>query len=581
MLNRYKEIFFGLLLGLTMWAADALMHTRLSAGQPEQPTLLEEMFRPEGPPFFIRALYAGFALFLGWLLWRSNRRERALQEWEQRIKSFQGRVVDPVRLLSTSANTLLCSDALTEPSLAAIHRIRNHILQLEDFAKHFPPHLPAGTGEPLLNWEVKPKAVAWWQRLKAVPVVPGLTSISLVVAVGFALRFGTVMVVYDQQLTSSRGDFEFGWEAGRIARSLASGQGFSSPLWGETGPTAWLAPVYPLLLASVFTTFGIYTEASAIVILSVQSLFSSLTAIPLVLSARKIFGDKVAVWTGWAWAFFPYAIFINAFRVWGEGLDAFLVAWILWFALRLATSSRSSLWFSGGLLVGVAALTNPNTLSLIPGLGGWACYCLRAKGAPWRKPLLLAVLALLAVVAPWFVRNYQTFAQFLPFRSNFWLEVQLGNNQQAIWRMTGEGHPASDDNEFAAYQQLGELQYMAQKRRQSIAFIKANPGTFLKLTVRRMLFVWTGFWSLDQRYLALEPLQIPFIFFSTTLSLLMALGLYTVGRSAPAYFIPLGLMILCQPLVYYVTHPAIEYRHAIDPIIVLLAAGGIRRLKVR
>src|SRR5216684_4156786 len=43
--------------------------------------------------------------------------------------------------------------------------------------------------------------------------------------------------------------FGFGWEAGRIASSLAAGRGFCDPFQGATGPTAWVAPLYPVVLA--------------------------------------------------------------------------------------------------------------------------------------------------------------------------------------------------------------------------------------------------------------------------------------------------------------------------------------------
>ena len=48
----------------------------------------------------------------------------------------------------------------------------------------------------------------------------------------------------------------FGYEAGQVAKSIASGKGFSSPLTlVETGPTAFTSPVSPYLLV-VFSSYG-------------------------------------------------------------------------------------------------------------------------------------------------------------------------------------------------------------------------------------------------------------------------------------------------------------------------------------
>ena len=57
--------------------------------------------------------------------------------------------------------------------------------------------------------------------------------------------------------------FDFGWEMARVARSLVLGHGYSDPfITGGTGPTAWLPPAYPLVIAAVFKLFGPYTQLS-------------------------------------------------------------------------------------------------------------------------------------------------------------------------------------------------------------------------------------------------------------------------------------------------------------------------------
>ncbi len=92
---------------------------------------------------------------------------------------------------------------------------------------------------------------------------------------------------------------------GRIGAAIASGQGFSNPFGSQTGPTAWESPLYPYLIAGVFRIFGIYSRSSAFVLLSMNSLFSALTCIPIFLIARRIFSEKVAVGAAWTWALLP------------------------------------------------------------------------------------------------------------------------------------------------------------------------------------------------------------------------------------------------------------------------------------
>ena len=123
-----------------------------------------------------------------------------------------------------------------------------------------------------------------------------------------------------------------------MARSLAFGRGFGSSLFGDTGPTALVTPVYAYLLAGVFKVFGIYSAQSAVVILSINSLCSALTCIPIFFIAQKSFGLAVARRAGWAWVFFPYAIAFAATRVWGDCLNALLISLIVLMVLHLAES---------------------------------------------------------------------------------------------------------------------------------------------------------------------------------------------------------------------------------------------------
>lgn len=337
MIKRYKEIFFGLLLGLAMWVADAQMHAMMPANSANaQASLVEEIFFPSDLPLTIRTLYVSFALLVGWLLWRSNQQEQVANTPVRQEELFYCQISYPATLISEAATKLLRGGDWNQESVEAFNRINHHARQIESSLNPLPRYSDTIALDSPFTGEIEAEVKSWWERLNAVNVTRAVGSVTLMVSVAFGVRFATVMFVYDEQLMSARGDFEFGWEVGRVAKSLVNGHGFSSPLWGETGPTAWLTPVYALLLAGVFTIFGTYTTASAIVILSLNSLFSALTIIPLTRIARKIFGGKIAVGVGWAWAFFPYAIFIAAFRVWGECLDALLLTLVFLQALRLA-----------------------------------------------------------------------------------------------------------------------------------------------------------------------------------------------------------------------------------------------------
>src|SRR5690349_4753838 len=194
----------------------------------------------------------------------------------------------------------------------------------------------------------------WWSQAR--------TSFFWMVFVGFALRFGWIIVAHTYKFKTLDDNFSFGWEMGRIGRSLALGQGFSNPFNEPSGPTAWEPPLYPFLIAAVFKLFGIYTHASALVLLTINSFFSALTCIPIFLISRKCFSEKVAIWGAWLWALLPNVTYWSTRWVWETSLAALLMATIFWMTLILEEREGWRPWIEFGLLWGIAALTNTSLL---------------------------------------------------------------------------------------------------------------------------------------------------------------------------------------------------------------------------
>lgn len=147
MISRYREIFFGLLLGLAMWMADALMHTMMPASSSEEHTgLAQELFSTDHPQLIFRLFFVAFALFLGWLLWRSNRGEREARNLESRRAAFYERIITPATLILDDCNMLARSGGLTGECLKLVEEIRGHARQVDDFARSFLPRTLASGG---------------------------------------------------------------------------------------------------------------------------------------------------------------------------------------------------------------------------------------------------------------------------------------------------------------------------------------------------------------------------------------------------------------------------------------------------
>ncbi len=210
---------------------------------------------------------------------------------------------------------------------------------------------------------------------------------------------------------------------GRIARSIVQGQGFSSPLFAETGPTAWMSPVYPYIVAGVFKVFGVYTTASAVVLLSLNALTSALTCIPIFFIARRTFGKRAAKWAGWGWVFFPYAVYFPVERIWETWLATLLLSLLFLFALHLEDrperrSIRSGAWLGKldafGLLAGLAALTSPAIVSVLPFWADGFAIGLHRRRQAWFRPAVICGVGFHPICVPVVYPQLQHFSSLHP-----------------------------------------------------------------------------------------------------------------------------------------------------------------------
>jgi hypothetical protein len=77
------------------------------------------------------------------------------------------------------------------------------------------------------------------------------------VLLALALRLIVMAFLYPEQLDPTLDHWKFGYETGRVARSIVQGQGVANPLYTNTGPTAFMTPIYASIVALVFRVFGI------------------------------------------------------------------------------------------------------------------------------------------------------------------------------------------------------------------------------------------------------------------------------------------------------------------------------------
>jgi 4-amino-4-deoxy-L-arabinose transferase-like glycosyltransferase len=401
-----------------------------------------------------------------------------------------------------------------------------------------------------------------WDRIR--------TSLFWMVAIALLLRVGWIIVGHTYKFKSAEDNFGFGWEMGRIGAATATGHGFSNPFGAPTGPTAWESPLYPYLIAGVFRIFGIYSRASAFVLLSINSFFSALTCIPIFLIARRIFSEKVAVGAAWTWALLPYVMFWCTRWVWETSLSTLLLTTIFWLVLTIEdrAEDRDGLtsWLEFGLLWGIAALNSTVLLSFLPAAGLWVWYHRAKRGRTSLLGVVLASAIFLACIAPWLLRNYHTFGKFIFIRDNFGAELRLGNGNGADGTWMQYLHPTQDVYAMRQYTAMGELAYIAMRRQQAMDYIKADYARFAGLCLKRFIYYWAGPPRLAQVWWLAQLKNSLFL----ASSVLMFWGLGRALRQHRPGAWLLFWLILLYPAIYYIVFPNQRYRHPIEPEMTIL-----------
>ncbi len=421
--------------------------------------------------------------------------------------------------------------------------------------------------------------------------------------VGFGLRVAVILIGHTYRIRLDQAHFNFGWEMGRIARSMATGQGFANPFNGVSGPTAWCPPIYPLLMALSFKLFGVYSNGAALFLLVVNSAFSAAIAPAVYEIAARCFDAKgiarrgskyaepVAMGSAWLWAVYPAALQYAIHWIWEMSLSTFLFAWIVVVALRIrglgesayptsgdqATrygAPRFGLWVGFGVLWGLLNLSNASLLLCLPAMMIWIGWP-ELKRMDWpvvRRSFVGAVLAgvvMCAVMAPWWIRNERALHAFVPTRSNLGFELYESTRQVNDGFQWGTTLPLwPGDPQFMHYVQVGEIQMGKEQAAKAAERRKAMPGQMAKWYLQRFLFFWDGTPHPPEKHPGAEygrQLSYAFISACGLLGLALMLRRKVVGAGLMA------IVFVLLPLPYYLITVQPRFRHPMEPLIAVLA----------
>jgi hypothetical protein len=393
-----------------------------------------------------------------------------------------------------------------------------------------------------------------------------------ILTLALVLRLGVVWIVlfsYPRNWLFSKAP-----DLGFLADSISSGEGLSSPFGGTTGPTAFLAPGYPAILSLAFRLFGSYSFGSAAAIMGLQTVFAVLTVAMIMQVARRVFNAPTANLAGAFWAVSPPLLWLPAV-LWETSLSTLLLIGMVALAICAANNPGKGQWVVIGIYCGLAMLVNPSLMLALFAILGWTIYQSRSvwRYRPWISGPWISGLTLLAVFAPWPLRNARVLHAFVPLRSNFGYELWQGNHPGATGVFDARLEPLQNKREYSDYAARGEVAYMDKKSTLAKTYIHAHPGTFIRLSAERVVRFWTGGGS-EVNSGAVEAHTVVTSLLGLVGMMVMFKRHSTEDRATAILFL---LPIVVFPLPYYITHPDFRFRLLLDPLLTILGAYAVTR----
>ncbi len=320
------------------------------------------------------------------------------------------------------------------------------------------------------------------------------------------------------------------------------------------------------MVGGIFRVFGTFSTLSAFAVMVLQTAFAVVTLLMMMRIARRTVGARAAKVAGAFWALSPVSVGLSML-FWETSCSTMLLTAVIALALEGTRESRWRYWVGLGALCGAAGLVNPALLPTLVLVVGWTAW---GGPVPYRR-FALAALMMTMLYLPWPIRNARAMHAFVPFRSNFGLELWEGNREGGDGHFDEQLHPYFNPAELRAYQAMGEIAYMRQRSADAKAYIRAHRAEFAMVTMKRCGRFWMG---LEQPSNRISWLVVGHI---AGTSLLGLLGWVLLFRRDKAIALLFALPLLVFPLPYCVTHADARFRLLLDPLLSVLAAYALVR----
>jgi len=327
-------------------------------------------------------------------------------------------------------------------------------------------------------------------------------------------------------------------------------------------PTVFITPLYPLFLASIFKIFG-YGMLGFQAVRIVQAVLSSITVLLIFLTARKLFNDKIGLVAAFLVSFYLPNIVTVGYML-TETLFTTLLCLLIYLSIIFVEVPSKIKFFILGAIWGIAVLCRP-TVALFPIL--MFIYILihnKYKIITVIKFGVIMGLSFSMILAPWWIRNYQDYKQFIP------LAASSGNPM-----LQGTYLEYKQTPQTISYYKLGKNAFETDKSEVNLAKKRITNGFgedfwgYLRwYTIGKTYFLWMTIFYWKQ-YFGITPYQV--YLFHCIILLGFIGGIIALYRKFATYFLPISVIVYFN-IVHCITMAFDRYAFPLLPILSIFSA---------
>jgi 4-amino-4-deoxy-L-arabinose transferase-like glycosyltransferase len=378
-----------------------------------------------------------------------------------------------------------------------------------------------------------------------------------VAALAVAARLAALLVI---------GSSPSRWEYDSIAANLLSGRGWVVDSLGTEYRSYYAGLPYVGLRLSAY----LLAPPGTLAMLLLQAAVAAGGALALAWVAERCFDRRVALTAAALAATHPALVYCDVRHLHPLGLDAALTTLAVAVLLRPMEGRRAA--FTAGVVVGLGALQRGSLLGFAPLAALWLG---RREGVARAGGFALGVAV---AMAPWLVRNSLLHGRPVMLSTtgqHFWIGNVPGSSGSA--RLPdGETVMGAFGSEIAErLKGAGELEQDRVFLEAALRHVRDDPTGFVTGVGRKFLHFWT--FSPQTGVLYPDAYRAAYLAYYAAIAVLALVGLWRwrkVDAVQPALVL-IGMLFLVTSLVHALLYFEMRHRWALEPLLLMLSAGGL------